>query len=326
MTDSVLNDLLDEARHHAGGEPVEALRQYSGAFLQHAGANPAILRAAAEALPTLPPAGAGWVALVLGAAVEYGADPARAMPALIRCLRSWLSQLPIPEITQDEEGEEEERYPDPTPEQQKLIEALQPFCQSVVAHLARMPAERHKLGEDTELLERLTTLIGYSHALGWVLQALQRSSGTLIVLHPPTGTGLKLRYENVAVNFHLFSLLQVAVGTRLPGGQPPDLTIAAAARGQTNDGVQDRAWWHYGDPRSKTPELGASIWGEGLLTEIPVINGARVMLLWPPILQSRSWDHSFFGPHLEALPANVVVEEELSFESAQEWLKTLGMA
>jgi hypothetical protein len=236
-----------------------------------------------------------------------------------------LSQLPTPEITQDEEGEEEEDYPDPTPEQEELIEALQPFCQGVVAHLARMPAERQRLSEDTELLERLTTLSGYSHALGWVLEALQRMSGTLIVLHPPTGAGLKLRYENVARNFHLFSLLQVAVGTRLPGGQHPDPKIAAAARGQTND-IHDCAWWHYGDPRSKTAELGASIWGEGLLTEIPVINGSRVMLLWPPIMQSRSWNGGFFGPHLEALPANVVVEEDLSFESAQEWLKTLGVA
>jgi len=321
MTDSVLHDLLSEARHHAGGEPVQALRQCSGTFLQRVDADPTILQPAAESLQTLPPAGAGWVALVLGTAVERGADPAWAMPALVRCLRSWLPQLP-------EESEDEEDDPDPTPEQAELFKALQPFCQGLVAHLARMPAERQRLSEDTELLERLTTLSGFSHShpLGWVLESLQRKSGPLIVLHPQTGAGLKLRYENIAHNFHLFSLLQVAVGTRLLGGQQPDPKIAAVARGQASDDIYDHAWWHYGDPRSKTPKIGASIWGEGLVTEIPIINDSRVILLWPPILGSRSWNDGFFGPHLEAMPANVVVEEELSSESAQEWLKTLGVA
>lgn len=325
MTDSVLHDLLSEACHHAGAEPGQTLRQRSGDFVRCAEADPTLLKAAAESLQTLPPAGAGWIALLLGVAVERGADPAQTMPALVQCLRSWLQQLPTPVITQDEEGEEQEDYPDPTPAQQELIEALQPFGQSLVAHLAQMPAERQKLGEDTALLERLTTLSGYGYGLAWVLEALRRKSGTLIVLHPPTGAGLKLRYENVSRNFHLFSLLQIAVGTRFPGGQQPDPKIAAAARGQTSDEVHDQAWWHYGDPRSKTPEPLTSIWGEGLVTEIPVINGSRVMLLWPPIMQ-RGWDGSFFSPHLEALPANVVVEEDLSAESAREWLKTLGVA
>ncbi len=44
-----------------------------------------------------------------------------------------------------------------------------------------------------------------------------------------------------------------------------------------------------------------------------------------PIMQSRSWDRGFFGPHPQALPANVVVEEELSGGSAREWLEALGI-
>ena len=181
-----------------------------------------------------------------------GWDP-RSTPALVQFLRSWLARLPVPEVTQDEEGEEEELYPDPTPEQEELLEALRPVC-------------------------------------------------------------------------HLFSLLQAAVGTRLPGGRQPDPKIAAVARGQTDDDDgYDEAWWHYGDPRSKTPDLRESIWGEGLLTEIPIVNGSRVMLLWPPIMQSRTWGSGFFGPHLQALPANVVVEEELSPESAREWSQALGI-
>jgi hypothetical protein len=316
MTDSVLEDLLNESRKHAGGQPSESLRGVTRAFFQRADSDPAILRAAAEALPTLPPAAVGWIALVLGSAAESGKDPALTTPALLQLLRSWVARLPVPE---------KEFLPEPTPDQRELIEALRPVCQSVVAHLARLPAERQKLVEDMEFLERLADLENYSHGPGWVREALLRSSGTLIVLHPPSGSGLELRYENVATNFHLISLLQTAVGTRIPGGREPDPKIAAAARGQTNDDVYDEAWWHYGDPRSKTPELRASIWGEGLVTEIPLISGVRVILLWPPIMKSRTWDRGFFGPHLQALPANVVVEEELSRESRREWFAALGV-
>jgi hypothetical protein len=316
MTDPVLADLLSESRNYAGDQPGESLRRVTRAFFQRADSDPAILRSAAEALPTLPPAAAGWIALALGSAVESGKDPALTTPALLQFLRSWFARLPVPE---------EESFPDPTPEQQGLIETLRPVCQSVVAHLARLPAERQRLVEDMAFLDRLADLESYSHGPGWVREALLRSSGTLIVLHPPSGSGLELRYENVATNFHLISLLQTAVGTRIPGGREPDPKIAAAARGQTNDDVYDEAWWHYGDPRSKTPELRKSIWGEGLVTEIPLINGARVMLLWPPIVESRSWDRGFFGPHLQALPANVVVKEELSRESRREWFEALGI-
>jgi len=325
MTDTVLEDFLRESRNHAGGKPSESLQQVTRAFFQRASSDPAILRAAAESLPTLPPGGAEWLAGVFGAAVTNGYDAALTTPALVQCLRSWLPRLPVPEIAQDEEGEEFDSFPDPTAEQEKLIEALRPLGQSIVAHLARMPGERQKLADDMELLERLEELDGYSPGTRWVREALLRTSGTLIVLHPPTRAGFKLRYENVATNFHLFSLLQAAVGTRIPGGRKAKPKIAAAARGETSDNVNDEAWWHYGDPRSKRPELEESIWGEGLVTDIPLINGARVMLLWPPIMQSRSWDAGFFAPHLQALPANVFFEEELSRESSREWFEALGL-
>lgn len=325
MTDTILEKLLDESRRYTGGEPTAVLRKASSEFLSRADSDPTILITAANALPTVSPPGAGWLALVLGTAVERGTDPASTMPGLLQFLRSCLPKLPVIETTQDDDGEETELYPEPTPDQATLLEALRPVGQGLVAHLARLPAERLKLAGDYELMKRLEELAGYSPGVNWVREALLRKSGTLMVLHPPSGSGFKLRYENIARNFHLFSLLQAAVGTRIPGGREPDPKIVAAAHGETEDEVYDQAWWHYGDPRSKTPELGKSIWGEGQLTEIPVIDGSRVMLLWPLLLQSRTWTEGFFGPHLQAMPASVVIEEELSRENAQEWLKTLGI-
>lgn len=326
MTDPVLDELLRASRAHAGKEPTEELKQASRAFLLRADTDSAILRAAADAFPPLPPAGAGWLAIVLGTAIERGQSAAVSAPALLQFLRSWLTKLPKPEITEDEAGEELASFPKPTPEQHALFEALPRVCQGLVAHLARLPHERAALVEDMALLERLADIEGYSNGPGWVREALLRSSGTLILLHPTSGSGLKVRYENVATCFHLFSLLQTAVGTRIPGGRQPDPAIAAAARGHTNAETYDEAWWHYGDPASKTADIHHSIWGEGLVREIPVVNGSRVMLLWPPIMQSRSWDEGFFGPHLQALPADVVVEEDLSPESCRAWLRTLGIS
>ena len=326
MIDPILEKLLDESRRHTGGEPTAELRKAAGAFLSRADSDPTILIAAANALPTLTLPGCGWLALVLGTAVERGTDPAATMPGLMQFLRSCLPKLPVPETTQDDDGEETELYPEPTPDQETLLKALRPVGQGLVAHLARLPAERLKLAEDHELMKRLEELSGYSPGVNWVLEALRRKSGTLIVLHPPSGCGFKLRYENIGRNFHLFSLLQAAVGTRVPGGREPDPKVVAAAHGQTGDQVYDQAWWHYGDPRSKTPDIRKSIWGEGQPTEVPVINGSRVMLLWPPILKPRTWNEGFFGPYLQAMPASVVVEEELSRENAQEWLQALGIS
>ena len=85
MTDTVLEKLLDESRRHTGGEPTAVLRKASSAFLSRADSDPTILITAANALPTLSPPGAGWLALVLGTAVERGTDPALTLPR--RCSR-----------------------------------------------------------------------------------------------------------------------------------------------------------------------------------------------------------------------------------------------
>lgn len=84
MTDPVLQDLLNESRHYAGDKLTDTLRRASGAFLKRADSDPETLRPAAEALSTLPPAGAGWLALVLGTAVERGTDPALSAPGSVR--------------------------------------------------------------------------------------------------------------------------------------------------------------------------------------------------------------------------------------------------
>jgi hypothetical protein len=309
---------LSACEDYAGGEPSEALRRLTGDFLRRAQDDGAAVADAAEALPTLPPRGAAWLAVAIGAAVERGASAELSARAVIDLLRSWLPQLPTAE------GEEAERYR-PTPAQAALIESFKPLAQSTVAHLTRAAHLRATLSEDVALLDRLAVLEQYTAGAAWIREMLLRSSGSLILLHPASGRGFRLRYTNVATCFHLFSLLQTAIGEQLPDGRKPDPQVAASARGQSTEKVSDEAWWHYGDPRSKAAELRASIWGEALVREIPVIEGERVMLLWPPLLPSRTWDSSFFGPQLDALQPDVVIDAELSTADSAEWFRKLGI-
>lgn len=319
MTEALLGELLRLCRVHEG-EITEELRRASGAFCDRARDDLSLLEAAGKALQGLPPAGATWLAVVLGAAIEGGRGAERSAPAVVDLLRSWLPRLPIPS---EEEGV---ANPEPTPEQAALLRQLPMLCQSIVSHLAQLPERRAALAGDAALVGRLEGLQAYSHGATWIYRMLLCCSGALVVLHPPSGKGLQLRYENVANAFHLFSLLQIAVGERLPGGRRPDKAVIAAAKGEAQAGTaHDRAWWHYGNPHAKTPALGASIWGEGSIREIPIVKGARVMLLWPPILQSRGWNSGFFGPHLQQMPSDVVLDGELTRQESQTWFEELGL-
>jgi hypothetical protein len=118
-------------------------------------------------------------------------------------------------------------------------------------------------------------------------------------------------------------LLQDALANKLPTENKADSAIVEIAQGHYSAPGNDVAWWHYGDPRSNTPNIVASIWGEGPVSQILPINGERVMLLWPPILAGRSWESSFFGPPLEAMPPSVVIQEELRLDTCEAWLNAL---
>ncbi|MBN2197348.1 MAG: hypothetical protein JW751_31385 [Polyangiaceae bacterium] len=326
MTKRQTRDFLRECRQYHGGKPRDGLFQATGAFLGHAARNPSALTVAAAELPRLPPAGAAWLSIALGSAIEDGADPELTGPSLLAHFRAWLPRLPAPSTANNggEEGGEPERF-EPTQEQHALFATFPQLCQGVVAHLARMPSARDAMADDASLLERLEELSEHSHGAAWVHEAILRTSGSLLVLHPPSGQGLVARYSNVATCFHLFSLLQACIGPRLPGGREPDPNVTAAARGRNVDPINDHAWWHYGDPRSPAPEIAASIWGERWVRSLPLVDGKQVILLWPPIVASRSWDSGFFGPHLEALPADATLERALDETECHDWLARLAI-
>jgi len=291
MSDT-LKALAVASRDWIGDSPSGAMLSAMRAFQDEATRDEPTLREAAATLSTREPGSVAWIAVGLGSLVERGSVSAEITgSAVLGQLRAWLPELPT--------AVDDSPPVVPTPAQAMRLARFQFLCQSAVTHLARLPELRESMGSDAALLERLDGLRGFSYGAWWVHEALTKASGMLVLLHPPSGTGLRLRYVNVSNCFHLFSLLQTAVGTRIPGGRIPDEVIASAARGQGKEAVTDTAWWHYGTALSPKADVAASVWGDGLAREIPRLDGEQVVLLWPPLLQQRQWDSGFLGPHLE---------------------------
>jgi hypothetical protein len=306
--------LLAEAEAMTSVQPTPSLIEATGELLAALPTAVWIVPASIlDALRTLPPIGAAWIAITLGSAVERGLPPKASATAVVGLMRRWLDSM------QPDEDGENELPPD-------VVEPFGWLGQSVVAHLAREPDLRGRLAAEADLLERLVQASGQTPGALWVHELLLRRSGELVVLHVEARRGLVLRYENVGRVFQLFTLVQGAIGTRLPGGREPDeeLVDAAMGEGQTSHG--DSAWWHYQDHSAKERHFMSSLWAEWSVADIPELDGARVLVLWPPILGGRHWGSDFFGPALEAAPSRVTLERELDAAEAAAWFGRLGIA
>lgn len=320
----VLRRLLEACRTHEGDGAEEAMHRLSEEFVAEAGKNHLLLDAACAELPNLPAHGAAWLGVQLGVCAETHQTAARTINPLLNLFMGWLERLPQPAGAYDPDDEEASPLAT-TPEQDELLDAILLVAPSIIVHLAQVPMRRRALAQDQAFMQRLAQVESCSNAISWILDVLRRRSGSLIVLHPTSRKGLQVRYENVLNCFHLFSLLQCAIGRRIEGGQEPNEVTRAAARGEISGHFIDKGWWHYGDARIARPELLASIWGENSVSEIPVINGSQVLLLWPQLPSSRSWDSSYFDVALAAFVPDVQVERELSSDEVNGWLKRLGI-
>ncbi|MQB45377.1 hypothetical protein [Rhizobium sp. ICMP 5592] len=311
MNDAALTNLLTACRVYGGGRVDARFNEAAQAFYASAKAQPKIVSRAARELRSLPPPGAAILANMLGTIAETVGSPERSGPAVWELYLAWLPQI---------HRGFSSRKP-LSPRQQQLLEAFQLIGQSVVSHLAMMPRERRLAGENAGLMRQLQDLQDHTPGAAWVRQMFLCRSDELIVLHQQSQRGFRLRYENIANCCHLFTLIQAALGETLPGGREPNKFIIDMARCVTlvEDGT-DEAWWHYGAPASQ-----AAIAGEASVDSIPRIDGTQILLLSPAAAHVLLWDTSFFTPQLFAMPANVVIERELTTAESGEWLAKAGV-
>ena len=168
-----------------GGTPNGALLRATRAFMSGAERDTALIADVAASLVHQEPGAAAWMAVTCGSVVERGASAELSAPGVFNLLRSWLPKLP-------------HANSEPTPEQAALLELFKFVCQSAVTHLSRLPAQREAMAQEAALLDRLDELSTWSHGAIWVREALLKSSGALVLLHPPSRAGLRLAYSNVS--------------------------------------------------------------------------------------------------------------------------------
>lgn len=308
--------VVDAANAHRGRKPSQAFRDALNGLVALDGADAEQKRSyVAAALPGVTsPSGAGFLAVWLGAGVEGGADPFPQTQPLIDCFLHFSRQVQ----TNDEAFPEEEN-------DDELAVGLEFLGQGIVAHLSRDPSSLRTLQSDVDIVAELERVESCSAGPMWILELVRKVSGRIIVLHGEQSIGAIVDYHNVSNCFHLFTLLQAALTGSMPGARKVDTGILALARGEHLSTCSDEAWWHYGQAVDGPPNLLTSVFGEQNPREIGSIDGQQIVLLWPPILRSRSWDSGFFGPALHAAPAEVHLIEMLSAEEVTMWRQRIGL-
>lgn len=313
-----VDDFLVLCGNWEGPEIDEALNEASNQLLPRLKNDAALRTRLLQSIAKLPPHGAAWIALIFGVLVEQGLDAGEALPAVERHLRKVLERLPVLDPDQEDVHLDDE--------QQLLAEANDMLCQALVALLAAAPDHHQRLAADGDLCAALDMAAEYSNGPVWLASLLRRRSGELVVLHPPTRKAYRLAYRHVECCFHLFSLIQATLGSRLPGGRKPAKALAAAARGAYHtEALHDEAWWHYGDPAVPEPGLIGMVPGEASVDALRTIDGTRLLLLFPPLLGSRTWDSGFFGPSLMAAPPSMTIQAELAPAEVDTWMDRLNL-
>lgn len=248
------------------------------------------------------PCGAAYIAVWFGAAVEDGRGPDETLGPIVETFIAWTDRVGAADAPAD------------------LADALNLFGNALVAHLILFSdAERARwaAGDLGAACDRGAEV---AHGPGWVSHALAQASGPLTVLVTDRKLGFRLSYSSVANCFHLFTLIQDALREARPRRAAVNEAAIAVARRERWEPVEDAAWWHYGQPSSPLAAIGASVWGEASPRSIERVDGAQTLLLWPPLLGSRTWDGGFFRSPIDATRPFVTRAEPMSAaEVAQLW-------
>ncbi|WP_280674057.1 hypothetical protein [Kitasatospora sp. MAA19] len=293
----------------------------------------------AALLPDAPPFPRAHLAMVVGACVENGADPAACAGPVLAGLRGALTGAqhlvqrwaetgggPLPDPEGDDPVEAHDRIADPA----RLdawhahlavvawwtLHLWQRAAWAVYAH-APVRGEARASGVTDVLLELFGRYEGGQHDFkGLASLALMLDDEPLLVLDRPTGTGYLLRMDGLGDTFQLHTLLADVLigGGHLPGTRP-DPEVVALARTAVLDGRRVIATGAF---NLVAPD-GSWLWNEGTPGDIPVVDGVRTLVL-DPLPYERSWSA---GRFIQEIPGDLRLERVLTpAEAAQRLART----
>lgn len=290
-----------------------------------------------------------FAALIGGALLEHGGDPAPLAEPLIELLRRHLELTGSlaaecerriqPEL--DDEADPAERFEQmlanvagEMPREAEGWEALETsWCVGVT--LFSVSSEARNAGKPLRALaERSAEFHTGSSWLSQILAVLDDEP--FLVIEPDTGLGIKGRMRGVVDNFQLHTLLMDVFPQRGPFSKGrlarPVVEIARGIGPQQSDQAVTGEWnlyaWTAVSPDLTLPQAtdtGARqhwIWGEGKPEDIPLFEGQRVILLGPASYV-RSWPSQRM---FNLLKADLIVEATLSGKACGAWLERMAGA
>ncbi|WP_225826615.1 hypothetical protein [Streptomyces naphthomycinicus] len=273
----------------------------------------------AALLDEVPPGPRATVAVIVGACVERGADAAACGPHVLAGLAATLDG--VRECCERWEATGGGELPDPEAEEpaphlfervgDEAAVAWLTLSQWEMASVAMLShaAVRTSLGPDTRarLFQALRSVEEASgHDFKCLAYALLVLDEPLVVLHRPTGTGYAMRMTGIGDNFQLHTLLaDVLVGGGHLPGRAPTAEEAAVCRDQPGQVPTTGAF------NLVTPS-GDWVWNEGTPSDIPAVDGVRLLVLDPPPYD-RGWPAGRFFPHMTG---DLVLERVLDPEEA----------
>ncbi|MBM4073288.1 MAG: hypothetical protein FJ271_30855 [Planctomycetes bacterium] len=353
MLSDEMQNLVALARDPASSE--EDLRGAAQAFLEAASqATPKDAKAALAELAghmSLDDVGRGaFLALVCGALVEDGCDPAAMTEPLIGRLQYLLesaaeladacrARLPqsndeAPEKEVDEADQFEsvlEQVAGDLPLEYDAWQALQQFWRPAIAVFSVSAPARAAARDLRGLAAKIAEYHEGGHWLRLMLSVLDDEP--ILAIEPQSGLGILGRISGVVDNFQLHVLLMDGfprVGMQSRRRVPRRVAEVALGIGpQQSDDTVTGVWnlytWQAIQSGLKLPAAGDQsrsdcwIWNEGTPDDVPVFEGRRIILLGPPAY-ARTWRSQRM---FDKLPAKLEIDSELSTRDLNDWLQRM---
>ncbi|MFI6640065.1 hypothetical protein [Streptomyces sp. NPDC050504] len=272
------------------------------------------------------------VAVIVGACVERGADPVLSAPGLFDGLRESLEDALEFCALWEEGGGGDVPMPDdlgPSPEVVERVGGLlaegwwgMPQWQmAALAHLnhpaVRRTVDPARRREALALLGRVSRVAGDAFkGLAYALRVLDDEQ--VVVLHRESGTGYAVRISGIGDNFQLHTLLADALvgGGHVAGHAPSAAEVDVCRDRQAHERILTT-----GSFMMSAPD-GERVWNEGDPSDIPLVDGARLLVLDPPPYP-HTWPSGRFFPDMAG---DLVLERVLAPDEAARWFARVAPA
>jgi hypothetical protein len=177
-----------------------------------------------------------------------------------------------------------------------------------VAEFRAAMASRERLRAAAAVLADRSASARWMHALTLVLD-----DEPMIVLDPGSGRGFQLTMSGIGDSYQLHTLLADRLAARVPGLEPPERSWVAAATDSPpilpGGGVIQRRCRLFGG-------YGSYVYPEGHPADIQPLDGARVLVLHPP-LGRFTWSA---GRTYEHMRPTLTLDRELDPAETASWL------